>query len=108
MEEPTELQKLQWENTALREALQYLVDTKKRKDTMGQDSIYFSRKNFGWRKAEQLLKETNREWLPFNEENSLSFSEAANKNCLCKFDDGTVCRYEDDHPFAVLTHFKPE
>ncbi len=55
MKEPTELQKLQWENKALRDALQYLVDTKKRKDTIGQDSIYFSRKHFGWMKAEQLL-----------------------------------------------------
>lgn len=53
--EPTELQKLQWENKALRDALQYLVDTKKRKDTIGQDAIYMQRKHMGWRKANQLL-----------------------------------------------------
>ena len=53
--EPTELQKLQWENKALREALQYLVDTKERKDTIGKDSIYMQRKNLGWMKAKNLL-----------------------------------------------------
>lgn len=56
MNEPTELQKLQWENKALRDALQYLVDTKERKDTIGQDAIYMQRKNLGWMKAKQLLK----------------------------------------------------
>ncbi|CAL67372.1 hypothetical protein [Christiangramia forsetii] len=55
--EPTELEKLQWENKALKDALQYLVDTKKRKDTIGKDSIYIQRKNMGWRKAEALLKQ---------------------------------------------------
>jgi len=53
--EPTELQKLQWENKALRNALQYLVDTKKRKETVGADSIYLQRKKFGWMKAKSLL-----------------------------------------------------
>ena len=38
--EPTEIQKLQWANKALRDALQYLIDTKERKDTIGKDSIY--------------------------------------------------------------------
>jgi len=54
--EPTEVQKLQWENKALRDALQYLVDTKERKDTIGKDSIYMQRKTFGWMKAKGLLK----------------------------------------------------
>jgi hypothetical protein len=49
-------QKLEWKNKALREALQYLVDTKKRKDTVGKDSIYMQRKNFGWMKAKKLLE----------------------------------------------------
>lgn len=40
----------------LREALQYLVDTKKRKDTIGADAIYAMRKTTGWAKAERLLK----------------------------------------------------
>ena len=104
MEEPTELQKLQWENKALRNALQYLVDTKKRKETIGKDSIYMSRQRLGWMKAESLLRDEP-EWLLF-EGNENLFEEAANSNCLCKFDDGTVCRYNDKHPFAVLTYFK--
>ena len=57
--EPTELQKLQWENKALRNALQYLVDTKKRKDTIGKDSIYLKRKELGWMKAKSLLNSNN-------------------------------------------------
>ena len=54
--EPTEIQKLQWANKALRDALQYLIDTKERKDTIGKDSIYMQRKTFGWMKAKSLLK----------------------------------------------------
>lgn len=38
-------QTLEWKNKALKEALQYLVDTKERKDTIGKDSIYMQRKN---------------------------------------------------------------
>ena len=56
MTEPTKLQKLQWENKALKDALQYLVDTKNRKDTIGKDSIYIKRKELGWMKAKSLLK----------------------------------------------------
>ena len=56
MGEPTELQKLQWENKALRDALQYLVDTKHRKDTIGKDSIYMQRQRLGWMKAKSLLQ----------------------------------------------------
>jgi len=55
--EPTEIQKLEWKLKAFRDALQYLVDTKERKDTIGQDSIYMQRKKFGWIKARNLLKE---------------------------------------------------
>lgn len=47
------------QNSALKEALQYLVETKERKDTIGKDSIYFQRKKFGWMKAKSLLKELN-------------------------------------------------
>lgn len=54
--EPTEMQKLEWENAALRGALQYLVDTKDRKDTIGKDSIYMSRQRMGWIQARNLLK----------------------------------------------------
>ena len=27
-------------------------------------------------------------------------------DCLVKFDDGTIIRYNEEHPMAVLTHFK--
>lgn len=44
-------------------------------------------------------------WLEF-ECNKSIFNEYAKRNCLCKFDDGTECRYEDEHPMATLTHFR--
>jgi len=34
------------------------------------------------------------------------FSEQAKKNCFCLFDDDTVCRFDDNHPYAILTHFE--
>ena len=56
IQDPTELQVLKWEKQALMDALQYLVDTKDRKETIGKDSIYMQRKKFVWMKAESLLK----------------------------------------------------
>lgn len=44
-------------------------------------------------------------WLEF-EGNESIFNEYAKRNCLCRFDDGTECRYEDEHPMAILTHFR--
>ena len=46
------------------------------------------------------------EWLLFDGNENL-FNESANSNCFCKFDDGTLCRYNDKHPFAILTYFMP-
>ena len=46
-------------------------------------------------------------WLEFKGNESI-FNEYAKRNCLCKFDDGTECKYEDEHPIAILTHFKCE
>lgn len=46
------------------------------------------------------------EWLDFSPNKSL-FNYMAKRNCLCKFDDGTVIRFFDEHPIATLTHFKP-
>ena len=37
MEEPTQIQKLEWQNKAIIDTLQYLVDTKDGKDTIGKD-----------------------------------------------------------------------
>jgi len=58
------VEKLQARNKALTDALQYLVDTKERKDTIGKDSIYMQRKNMGWLKAKSLLR--NDPFLPPN------------------------------------------
>ena len=44
-------------------------------------------------------------WLEI-EGNESVFNEYAKFNCWCRFDDGTECRYEDEHPMAVMTHFK--
>jgi len=57
MKQPTEFQTLKQQNAALIEALQYLVDTKDRKDTIGQDWVYFARKSIGWEKARVLLNQ---------------------------------------------------
>ena len=55
MTEITYEQKLEWQNKALRDALEYLLETKRRKETIGKDAIYLQRKNLGWMKAEQLI-----------------------------------------------------
>ena len=46
------------ENKILREALEYLVKTKDRKDIIGKGSIYLQRQKIAWRKARQALKNT--------------------------------------------------
>jgi|GEM_PF-3347599 len=50
-----QIQKLKNHNIRLIEALQYLVDTKKRKDTIGKDSIYMQRQRVAWDKARKAL-----------------------------------------------------
>lgn len=54
---------------------------------------------------DRLDLKNEKDWLPF-EGNKLLFNEEAKKNCLCKFDDGTVIRYNEEHPWAIMTHFK--
>ena len=49
------------ENKVLREALEYLVKTKDRKDTIGKDSVYLQMQKIAWRKARQALKNTEHE-----------------------------------------------
>jgi hypothetical protein len=44
-------------------------------------------------------------WLEI-EGNESVFNEYAKFNCWCRFDDGTECRYEDEHPMAIMTHFR--
>ena len=45
------------------------------------------------------------DWLKFNENKEL-FAQSAKNNCLCKFDNGDILNYNDNFPFAELTHFK--
>jgi len=46
-------------------------------------------------------------WLPFKKENYDQFAEICKKDrCMCLFDDGTECNYNDEHPMAVMTHFR--
>ena len=49
--------------------------------------------------------ETENEWLQFDRHAGL-FNEEAKKNCLIKFEDGSVMNYDDEHPLLMLTHFK--
>lgn len=55
--------------------------------------------------AEQCNLPVVNGWLDFQSNKEL-FNEEAKKNCLCKFEDGTVIRYDEDHPMEVMTHFK--
>lgn len=54
---PEEPNKLEIENIMLKEALQYLVDTKERKDKYGKDSVYIQKQKIAWSKARQVLKD---------------------------------------------------
>jgi hypothetical protein len=43
-------------------------------------------------------------WISF-EGNERLFKKAAKRNCICMFDNGVVCKFNDPHPHAILTHF---
>ena len=46
-------------------------------------------------------------WLPFQKKNYDQFTELCKKDrCICLFDDGTECNYNDRHPKAIMTHFR--
>jgi hypothetical protein len=57
MESMLRLERAEWQIKALKEVLTYLVATEDRKDTIGKDSIYYSRKKLGWSKARKLLSD---------------------------------------------------
>jgi len=42
----------------LREALEYLLEVKDRKDTIGKDSIYLEKQKIAWDKARKALEFT--------------------------------------------------
>ena len=44
-------------------------------------------------------------WIEFKGNEKL-FNKEARKNCKIMFDDGSICRYNDEHPRAIMTHFK--
>lgn len=44
-------------------------------------------------------------WIPFNRETSKQFEQCQDK--LLLFDNGQTCRYDEEHPFAIMTHFLP-
>jgi len=54
--ELTKLQELQCKYKELIDVLQYLVDTKMRKETIGKDPVYMRRKQIGWLRANSILK----------------------------------------------------
>ena len=46
-------------------------------------------------------------WLPYEEKNYDKFTELCKKDeCMCFFDDGTECNYNDEHTTAIMTHFR--
>ena len=44
-------------------------------------------------------------WMPFNDETGKYLNTLDNP--LLRFDNGQTCRYDDNHPFAIMTHFLP-
>jgi hypothetical protein len=58
-----------------------------------------------WSKKWGVKETVKSEWIEFNSNKDL-FNIAAKNNCECLFDDGSIVRFKDKHPMAVLTHFK--
>ena len=58
-----------------------------------------------WVKKFSQGRQVESDWIEFSTNKQL-FNIEAKKNCLCRFDDGSIVRYNDKHPMAVLTHFK--
>ena len=81
------------------------------KTTLQLDSEQFDKYSefLSWLKKDRenklLVMPEIAEWLPICKENHGKFNSAALKNCKCKYDDGTVRNYNDDAPFAMITHF---
>ena len=42
------------------------------------------------------------DWISFNENKEL-FNDSDGEKLLCLFDDGTECKYMEQHPMAILT-----
>jgi len=55
--------------------------------------------------VKNLLIHNVSDWLSINENIDL-LQETNVENILLKFDDGSICKYGDEHPIAIVTHFK--
>jgi len=81
------------------------------KTTLELDSEQFEKYSdfLSWlkkdRENKKMTETKSEEWLIVCKENHGKFNSAALKNCKCRYDDGTVRNYNDDAPFAMLTHF---
>lgn len=53
----------------------------------------------------ELRDSVTNPWIEFKGNEEL-FNIEARKNCECLFDNGFICKYNDEHPFAIMTHFK--
>lgn len=58
-----------------------------------------------WLKGTDNIDSVSNGWIKFSGNENL-FNEYAKNNCLVKFDDGSICTYNDDHPPAIMTHFR--
>lgn len=45
-------------------------------------------------------------WIRFDNNHAL-YDRESKHNCRLLFDNGEECDYDDNHPWAKLTHFKP-
>ena len=45
-------------------------------------------------------------WIRFDNNHAL-YDRESKHNCRLLFDNGEECYYDDNHPWAKLTHFKP-
>ena len=61
--------------------------------------------NRGCKKQEDEIISPIGGWIEF-EGNEKLFEKYAFQNCLCRFDNNFICRYLDNQPIAILTHFK--
>jgi hypothetical protein len=58
--------------------------------------------------VEQVIQDCKSKWIEWkgqSEEQKINFDKLDQERILLKFDDGTVCSFNSDHPFACVTHY---
>ncbi len=76
-------------------------------EVIKKSDIYKHKLDLLWIISELERVNEEGDWLCFkSKSNKKIFNEEAKKNCLCKFEDGTVINYIDEHPMEIMTHFK--